>query len=287
MDNQIIQLIIALLISSFIAINSYRKNSLDISGAFAGFFVMAVHLSVNYRFGAMLLAFFFTSSKLTKLGEDRKRSVDADFKAGGQRNWIQVFSNSGIATILVIAFWKLKSSQDICLDSRESYIITSIVGGIIGHYSCSNGDTWSSELGVLSDEQPRLITTFKVVRRGTNGGVTKAGLQAAAAAGAVIGLAFVLPGFFTKSCTNDAFLKQLLVIPLSALAGLTGSLIDSLLGATLQFSGFCSVRNKVVSKPGPTVKRISGLSILDNNGVNVVSILLTSMLTSFACLYIF
>ncbi|KAJ0766586.1 hypothetical protein HanLR1_Chr03g0079241 [Helianthus annuus] len=75
---------------------------------------------------------------------------------------IQVFSNSGIATILVIAFWKLKSSQDICLDSRESYIITSIVGGIIGHYSCSNGDTWSSELGVLSDEQPRLITTFKV-----------------------------------------------------------------------------------------------------------------------------
>ncbi|KAI3754274.1 hypothetical protein L1987_54054 [Smallanthus sonchifolius] len=287
MDNQFIQLIISLLISSFIAISSYRKNSLDVSGAFAGFFVMTVHLSVNYRFGAMLLAFFFTSSKLTKLGEDRKRSVDADFKAGGQRNWIQVFSNSGIATVLVIAFWKLKSSQDICLDSRESYIITSIVGGIIGHYSCSNGDTWSSELGVLSDEQPRLITTFKVVRRGTNGGVTKAGLQAAAAAGAVIGLAFVLPGIFTKSCRNDAFVKQLLVIPLSALAGLTGSLIDSLLGATLQFSGFCSVRNKVVSKPGPTVKRISGLSILDNNAVNVVSILLTSMLTSFACLYIF
>ncbi|KAI7745742.1 hypothetical protein M8C21_026348 [Ambrosia artemisiifolia] len=287
MEDQMMQVLIAVLISTFIAVNSYRKNSLDVSGAFAGFFVMAVHLSVNYRFGAMLLAFFFTSSKLTKIGEERKRSVDADFKAGGQRNWIQVFSNSGIATILVIAYWKLKSSQDICLDSSESYIITSIVGGIIGHYSCSNGDTWSSELGVLSDEQPRLITTFKVVRRGTNGGITKAGLQAAAAAGSVIGLAFVVPGIFTKSCTNDSFMKQLLVIPLSALAGLAGSLIDSLLGATLQFSGFCSVRNKVVSKPGPTVKRISGLSILDNNGVNVVSILLTSMLTSVACLYIF
>ncbi|XP_076915890.1 protein PGR-like [Bidens hawaiensis] len=287
MENQPLQLIIAVVVSLLIAGNSYRKHSLDVSGAFAGFFVMAVHLAVNYRFGAMLLAFFFTSSKLTKLGEERKRSIDAEFKAGGQRNWIQVFSNSAIATILVIAVWKLKSSQDICLDSSESYIITSIVGGIIGHYSCSNGDTWSSELGVLSEEQPRLITTFKVVRRGTNGGITKAGLQAAAAAGSVIGLAFVLPGFFTKSCTNDVFWKPLLVIPLAALAGLTGSLIDSLLGATLQYSGFCSVRNKVVSKPGPTVKRISGLSILDNNGVNVVSILLTSMLTAFACLYIF
>ncbi|XP_071737237.1 protein PGR [Rutidosis leptorrhynchoides] len=287
MENQMLQLIIAVAISSFISINSYRKKSLDVSGALAGFFVMAVHLSVNYRFGAMLLAFFFTSSKLTKMGEDRKRSIDADFKAGGQRNWIQVFSNSGIATVLVIAYWKLKASQDTCLDSKESRIITCLVGGLIGHYSCSNGDTWSSELGVLSDDQPRLITNFKHVRRGTNGGVTKAGLQAAAAAGAVIGLAFVIPGLFTKSCTSDTFLKQLLVVPVSAVAGLAGSLIDSILGATLQFSGFCSVRNKVVSKPGPTVKKISGLSILDNNGVNVVSILLTSMLTSFACLYIF
>lgn len=35
----------------------------------------------------MLLVFFFTSSKLTKFGEEKKRRVDADFKEGGQRNW--------------------------------------------------------------------------------------------------------------------------------------------------------------------------------------------------------
>ena len=40
-----------------------------------------------FRYGAMLLVFFFTASKLTKVGEEKKRRVDADFKEGGQRNW--------------------------------------------------------------------------------------------------------------------------------------------------------------------------------------------------------
>lgn len=44
---------------------------------------------------------------------------------------------------------------------------------------------------------------------------------------------------------------------------------------------------QIVGKPGPTVKKISGLKILDNNAVNLVSIVLTAMLTSFAGVYIF
>ncbi|MBA0777434.1 hypothetical protein Gotri_005452 [Gossypium trilobum] len=287
MERTLTHSLIAVVISSLVAIRSYRRKSLDLSGALAGFLVMTIHFVAGYRFGAMLLAFFFTSSMLTKVGEDKKRRVDADFKEGGQRNWIQVLYNSGIAAVLSVLIGYLTGWEDKCLDSNDSLLITSLIGGIIGHYSCCNGDTWSSEIGVLSDDQPRLITTFKSVRRGTNGGVTKTGLLAALAAGSVIGLTFVLVGFLTTRCSNEMAMQQLLVIPLSAVAGLLGSIIDSLLGATLQFSGFCSVRNKVVGKPGPTVKRISGLNFLDNNAVNLVSILLTTLLTSFACVYIF
>jgi hypothetical protein len=75
---------------------------------------------------------------------------------------IQVLSNSGIASVLVLAVGRLAGWEDKCLDGKESAVITSLIGGIIGHYSSCNGDTWSSELGILSDAQPRLITTFKV-----------------------------------------------------------------------------------------------------------------------------
>ncbi|KAG6435344.1 hypothetical protein SASPL_100215 [Salvia splendens] len=287
MERNLVQPLVAAVLSAAISIRSYRKKSLDFSGALSGFAVMTIHMAVNYRFGALLLGFFVTSSMLTKVGEDKKKKVDADFKEGGQRNWIQVLSNSGIATVLVLIAWSQVGTQDFCLNSKESRLMTYLAGGILGHYCCSNGDTWSSELGVLSDDQPRLITNFKLVQKGTNGGVTRAGLVAAAAAGSVLGLTMVILGFTTTNCTFDVAMKQLLLIPVSALSGLCGSVTDSLLGATLQYSGYCSVRKKVVSKAGPTVKRISGLSILDNNAVNFVSILLTTVLTSIACSYIF
>lgn len=287
MEEWVIRPLVSVLLSSSIAIRAFKRKSLDLSGAFAGFLVMSLHFFAGYRFGALLLVFFFTSSKLTKMGEEKKRSIDADFKEGGQRNWIQVLANSGIATMLAVTVGKLTGWQDKCLDSKESALVTSLIGGIIGQYACCNGDTWSSELGMLSNAQPRLITTFKPVRKGTNGAVTTTGLIAAAAAGGVIGLTFVLFGIFTANCNPNLALKQLWIIPLATMAGLCGSLIDSLLGATVQFSGFCTVRNKVVEKPGPTVKRISGTSILDNNGVNLVSVLLTTLLTSIACLYLF
>ncbi|KAK9149793.1 hypothetical protein Scep_008550 [Stephania cephalantha] len=243
----ILRLAASLLISSSIAIGAFYKKSLNLSGAWLGFLVMFVHFFVGYRFGAVLVVFFVTSSALTKYGEEKKRSIDDEFKEGGQRNWIQVLANSGIATILLVILGVLTGMKDQCLDSKQSSYITCLVGGIVGHYACCAGDTWSSEIGMLSKSQPWLITTFKRVRRGTNGAVTTNGILAAAAAGCTIGLTFVLFGLISTSCSFDINLKQLLVVPLATTAGVTGSLIDSLLGATLQFSGICAIRNKTFS----------------------------------------
>ena len=83
-----------------------------------------------------------------------------------------------------------------------------------------------------------------------------------------------------------------------------GSLIDSLLGATVQlslfdkstmkvYSGIQQVRDaikagKIKSTPGKGVlEKITGLDVMDNHQVNLVSSLITAMLSTLAYYHLF
>lgn len=281
-------IVFSLLVGVVVAVLALHRRSLNASGAIAGAIVLSLSFLSGFRYGALILGFFFSSSKLTKIGARVKKEMEGgDYKHGGQRNWLQVLVNSSIATVLSLLVAYHTNWEDKCLDSTRFPLVTGLLGGILGHYACCNGDTWSSEVGVLSASQPRLITTMRIVQRGVNGAVTLSGTLASAGGGALIGLIFALVGLVTAKCEGSLAYKQWLALPVGAFAGLFGSVCDSLLGATMQYSGYCVVRKKVVEKPGPTVKKITGQDILDNNGVNFVSVLITTIATAAICLYIF
>lgn len=108
-----------------------------------------------------------------------------------------------------------------------------------GVFATCNGDTWASELGtVLSKSDPFLVTSFKRVPKGTNGGITLIGTLCSTVGGLVIGMSqYLAVLYFTDKNTLMYAPPQWPMIVFGAFAGFVGSMIDSFLGATLQYSG--------------------------------------------------
>merc|ERR1712070_1260803 len=96
-----------------------KKKSLDVTGSMAAFFVGFFSLASSYRFGMLLITFYYSSSKLTKLKEDKKKRLEDDYKEGGQRNYLQVLTNSVLGTLVAVTF-SYVMGEDRFLDFRNN-----------------------------------------------------------------------------------------------------------------------------------------------------------------------
>lgn len=268
----------SILVPLVLSIRALKRRSLDRSGALGALLVGFVLTMANLSFFSSLLAFFITSSRLTRWGAAQKKKIDPDYKEGGQRNWVQVFCNGGVPTELALLYMIEVGPGELAIDFSQQYSASWMSLSLLGALACSAGDTWASEVGpVLSQSQPRLITTWKEVPAGTNGGVTLVGLAASFAGGVVVGMAYYVSQQVGVVDLQLAPPQWPLVL-YGGVAGLLGSLLDSLLGAHMQYSGFdCSV-GKVVGYQSATTQRICGKPILDNNAVNLFSSLLIALL---------
>jgi len=143
------------------------------------------------------------------------------------------------------------------------------LAGYTGALATATADTWATELGVLSPHQPRLITTGKPVGPGTSGGMTLLGTGAGAVGALALGLVFWL----LQRCP-----KSLASLPLIALfSGLSGSIVDSILGATVQAMYYCPTCEKeterYVHKCGTRTLPLRGIAWLNNDVVNFIATL--------------
>ncbi|XP_028305059.1 transmembrane protein 19 [Gouania willdenowi] len=267
----------SILVPLVLTLRALKRRSLDRTGAIGALMVGFVLTMANYSFFSALLAFFISSSRLTRWGGEQKKKIDADYKEGGQRNWVQVFCNGGVPAELALLYMIEVGPGEIPIDFSKQYSASWMCLSLLGALACSAGDTWASEVGpVLSQSQPKLITTWEDVPAGTNGGVTPVGLVASFLGGATVGGAYFLTQLLLVGDLHQAD-PQWPIVVYGGVAGLLGSMIDSFLGAHMQFSGFDSSIGKVVSYESATTRRICGKPILDNNAVNLFSSLLIAL----------
>jgi uncharacterized protein (TIGR00297 family) len=149
--------------------------------------------------GFLVLAAFFVTSSLLTPG-------------GGRRRPVQVLANGGVAALCA------------ALTPWQPAFALAFAGAL----AAAASDTWSTEIGARSRTAPRLLTTLRPVASGTSGGITPLG-----SAGGVAG-ALMIAG--VAAAVGIATTGEALVL---ALAGATGGLLDSLLGATVQARWRC------------------------------------------------
>lgn len=198
----------AALLGGGVAGVAYWRRTLTRDGAMAAALIGAV---VFFKGGlpaaASLLVFFGSSSALSRLDETRKASGPLAQAKGARRDAWQVLANGGVATLCIAA------------GQRE---------GFVGSLAAASADTWATELGMLARRRPRLITTLRPVAVGTSGGVTPEGLAASLGGALLVGVTWQCFGGGGRAIVR------------AATAGLCGSLMDSLLGATVQARYRCA-----------------------------------------------
>ncbi|KIM31348.1 hypothetical protein M408DRAFT_15135 [Serendipita vermifera MAFF 305830] len=301
--------VFSVVIGAYIAWSGLKKKSLSKDGAIAAFLVGTLMLSTELRvFGVTLLVFYFIGSRATKVGKALKAKLEDGVREGaGQRDAVQVLCNSLPAFIACLVWrslythsWfslaipsntyaRLYNPHDVCALSQE------LGGGwsrflllvTLGQFGCSLGDTLASELGILSKSKPILVTTLKQVPPGTNGAMSLLGTTVSIVGGGVIGLTMGLVLLLENPACRELGVQPFVtLVLLGLLSGGLGSLIDSILGATVQQTRYSTSTKRILtddSKPqsGSAISIISGRDFLSNNQVNLVSSAFTALLVAF------
>jgi uncharacterized protein (TIGR00297 family) len=246
------QLLIGFILAILIAFLAYRVGSLSTSGAWAAVLTGGLIFGLGgLPWAVLLLTFFISSSALSRVSGKRKAALAEKFAKGSRRDWGQVMTNGGLGAILAIGYF---------VWPRSEWLWLSFAGAM----AAVNADTWSTELGVLSPVLPCMITSGKKVERGTSGGISLIGTLAALGGAAIIGIAAII------TSPRSGWLHSLGII---TLAGLLGSLFDSVLGASIQAIYWCPACGKETERHpnhscGTQTSRVRGWSWVNNDLVN-------------------
>lgn len=206
------RLIAALGITLAFAGLAWIAHGVNLSGALAGFAVAFVLAKSDLRLFAALLIVFVLVLAATRLGAQRKRQLRTAESSDG-RSASQVMANLGVAGFVVTL-------------APSGWPGIGVVMALAALAEAA-ADTCSGEAGMAFPAKTVLITTWRPIAPGLDGGVSLVGTAAAFVAAALIGLTGTITGLLST--------RETMIV---VLAGFLGTVVDSLLGATLERRGW-------------------------------------------------
>ncbi len=257
-------LLLGVALSAVIAFLAYRRGSLSRSGALGALIVGTLIFGLGgWVWGVILALFFLSSSFLSHYKEREKAATAEKFEKGHRRDMGQVLANGGLGA--AVAVLSVVVPGRVVPNMLWFYLF-------IGVMATVTADTWATELGTLSKAAPRLVTSGRVVEVGTSGGVSLLGTGVSFVGGLLIGLTAGILGAAAGLIAWQAMPATALI---GALGGAAGSLLDSLLGATVQQIYYCDTCRKEterkVHRCGTTTRPLRGWSWMNNDLVNLIS----------------
>jgi uncharacterized protein (TIGR00297 family) len=207
-------------------------------------------MGAGWDWGILLIAYFVVSTALSHWrAPDKAMRTQGLVEKAGARDAIQVAANGGVFALAAIGYWVSPGP-------------TWQAAGL-GALAASAADTWATEVGSLASGLPRSILSGNPVPVGTSGGVTAIGF-AASLAGAL----------FVTLCAWIARWPAPLLIAAAA-SGLVASVVDSVLGASLQARFWCASCDAETERRrhhcGTATSFRRGVPWMDNDAVNALA----------------
>src|SRR5512141_2097909 len=240
----------AFLLAGLIVFFARRRRFLSATGALAAFVVGTICAAAGLEWAALLVTFFVSANLLSRYRRAlRSARVDDIIEKGNERDAWQVAANGGVFAAAAAASIVHPSPVWLAAGAGAIAAVTS--------------DTWSTEIGTVASQQPRLITTGERVPAGTSGAVTLAGSLAAVAGALAVALVTLIAGWGIRASLA------------AIIGGVAGSLADSLAGATIQRRRWCERCRKsterLVHGCGTVTEPAGGVRWIGNDAVNAIA----------------